>query len=107
MDGDEVVVEILVIEDIDELEFDNMDTCFYGRVVGILNRKIDSEYKCFVCRVDLDNLGIMIFINFGVYQMYFLSASGERCNSEVLVYYIFKEGQVVQSQVVKINQINC
>lgn len=107
MDGDEVVVEILATEDIDELELDNMDTCLHGRVVGILNRKIDPEYKCFVCRVDPDNTGIMIPINPGAHQMYSLSASGERCNSEVPVYHISKEGQVVQSQAVKINQINC
>lgn len=107
MDGDEVVVEILPSEDVDELDLDNMDSSRHGRVVGILNRKIDPEYKCFVCHVDPDNTGIMIPINTGAHKMYALSTGGEECNNEVCVYQISKEGQVKQSQVVKINPVNC
>ncbi|XP_022318175.2 3'-5' exoribonuclease HELZ2-like isoform X3 [Crassostrea virginica] len=107
MDGDEVVVEILPSEDVDELDLDNLDTSQHGRVVGILNRKIDPEYKCFVCRVDPSNTGIMIPINAGAHQMYALTAKGEECSNEVPVYRISKEGQVMQSQVVKINHVNC
>ncbi|XP_061191305.1 helicase with zinc finger domain 2-like [Saccostrea echinata] len=107
MDGDEVVVEILPSEDVDELDLDNMDTGHHGRVVGILNRKIDPEYKCFVCCVDPDNTGIMIPVNNGAHKMYALSAGGEISSDEVPVYQISKEGRVKQSQVVKINPINC